>query len=121
VGKEKAEIEILKSDAEADLKRAEPALAAAELGLANLTKDKLSVVKSYPTPPAGVDVVLNAVMLLISREPNWATAKKELADTSFLSKLQQIDKGRIPVPVLRRIEKLTQDPKMSIEKIDTIS
>jgi len=38
-----------------------------------------------------------------------------------LSKLQQIDKGRIPVPVLRRIEKLTQDPKMSIEKIDTIS
>ena len=67
VGKEKAEIEILKADAEADLKRAEPALAAAELGLANLTKDKLSVVKSYPTPPAGVDVVLNAVMLLISR------------------------------------------------------
>ena len=121
MGKEKAEIEILKSDAEADLKRAEPALAAAELGLANLTKDKRSVVKSYPTPPAGVDVVLNAVMLLISREPNWATAKKELADTSFLSKLQQIDKGRISVPVLRRIEKLTQDPKMSIEKIDTIS
>lgn len=121
VGKEKTEIEALKADAEADLKKAEPALAAAELGLANLTKDKLSVVKSYPTPPAGVDVVLNAVMLLISREPNWATAKKELADTSFLSKLQQIDKGRIPVPVLRRIEKLTQDPKMSIEKIDTIS
>lgn len=79
------------------------------------------MVKSYPTPPAGVDVVLNAVMLLINREPNWAVAKKELADTSFLAKLQQIDKGRIPVGTLRRIEKLTQDPKMTIDKIDTIS
>lgn len=76
MSKEKAEIEVLKADAEADLKKAEPALSAAETGLANLTKDKLSVVKSYPTPPAGVDVVLNAVMLLINREPNWAVAKK---------------------------------------------
>jgi hypothetical protein len=42
-------------------------LAAAEQGLSNLTKDKLSVVKSYTTPPAGVDIVLNAVMLLINR------------------------------------------------------
>ena len=91
------------------------------MGLANLTKDKLSVVKSYAQPPAGVDVVLNAVMLLINRDPTWATAKKQLADTSFLSKLQTIDKGRIPVATLKRIQKLTQDPKMSIQKIDTIS
>ena len=39
-----------------------PILIAAEQGLANLTKDKLSVVKSYTTPPGGVDVVLNAVV-----------------------------------------------------------
>jgi hypothetical protein len=35
--------------------------------------------------------------------------------------LQTIDKGRIPTNTLRRIEKLTQDPKMTLEKIDTIS
>lgn len=102
----------LKADAEADLKKAEPALVAAELGLANLTKDKLSVVKSYSTPPGGVDVVLNAVMILLNKEPSWAVAKKELADTSFLQRLQNIDKGRVPINTLKRIEKLTQDPKM---------
>lgn len=61
------ECEHLKADAEADLKKAEPALVAAEMGLANLTKEKLSVVKSYSTPPAGVDVVLNAVMILLNK------------------------------------------------------
>lgn len=114
-------MEHLKADAEADLKKAEPALVAAELGLANLTKDKLSVVKSYSTPPGGVDVVLNAVMILLNKEPSWAVAKKELADTSFLQRLQNIDKGRVPINTLKRIEKLTQDPKMEISRIDTIS
>lgn len=114
-------MEHLKADAEADLKKAEPALLAAELGLANLTKDKLSVVKSYSTPPGGVDVVLNAVMILLNKEASWAVAKKELADTSFLQRLQNIDKGRVPINTLKRIEKLTQDPKMEISRIDTIS
>lgn len=121
VHKEKSEMEHLKADAEADLKRAEPALLAAEQGLANLTKDKLSVVKSYSTPPGGVDVVLNAVMILLNKEASWAVAKKELADTSFLQRLQSIDKGRVPISTLKRIEKLTQDPKMEISRIDTIS
>lgn len=121
VSKEKSEMEHLKADAEADLKKAEPALVAAQLGLANLTKDKLSVVKSYSTPPGGVDVVLNAVMILLNKEPSWAVAKKELADTSFLQRLQTIDKGRVPINTLKRIQKLTQDPKMEISRIDTIS
>ena len=66
----------MKKVAEEDLKKAEPALIAAEQGLENLTKDKLSVVKSYTTPPGGVDVVLNAVMIFLNKEPNWAIAKK---------------------------------------------
>lgn len=103
------------------MKKAEPALLAAEQGLANLTKDKLSVVKSYATPPSGVDVVLNAVMILLNKEPSWAVAKKELADTSFLQRLQTLDKGRVPVNTLKKIEKLTQDPNMNIQRIDTIS
>jgi dynein heavy chain len=47
--------------------------------------------------------VLNAVMILLNKEPSWAVAKKELADTSFLSRLQTIDKGRIPTNTLKRI------------------
>lgn len=81
VNKEKSEMEVLKAEAEEDLRKAEPALLAAEQGLSNLTKDKLSVVKSYTQPPPGVDVVLNAVMIFLNKEPNWNVAKKELADT----------------------------------------
>ena len=60
-------MEILKAEAEEDLRKAEPALIAAEQGLLNLTKDKLSVVKSYTQPPPGVDVVLNAVMIFLGK------------------------------------------------------
>ncbi len=58
------------------MKKAEPALVAAEMGLANLTKDKLSVVKSYSTPPNGVDTVLNAVMIFLNKDPTWMVAKR---------------------------------------------
>ena len=68
--------------------------------------------KSYTTPPGGVDVVLNAVMIFLNKEPNWAIAKKELADTNFLQRLQTLDKARVPLNTLKKIEKLTQDPKM---------
>lgn len=60
-------------------------------------------------------------MILLNKEASWAVAKKELADTSFLTRLQNIDKGRVPINTLKRIEKLTQDPKMEISRIDTIS
>ena len=56
--------------------------------------------------------MLNAVMILLNKEASWAVAKKELADTSFLSRLQTLDKGRVPSNTLKKIEKLTQDPKM---------
>ena len=38
-----------------------------------------------------------------------------------MQRLQNIDKGRVPINTLKRIEKLTQDPKMEISRIDTIS
>lgn len=114
-------MEILKAEAEEDLKKAEPALVAAEEGLLNLTKDKLSVVKSYTQPPVGVDVVLNAVMILLNKEPNWNVAKKELADTDFMKRLKELKIKEVTGRTLLKIEKLTQDPKMSLDRIDSIS
>ncbi len=38
-----------------------------------------------------------------------------------MQRLQTLDKGRIPVNTLKKIEKLTQDPQMNIARIDTIS
>lgn len=67
VEKEKAEILRISADAEQDLQAAMPALRMAEEGLANLNKNKLAEVKSFVTPPAGIDVVLSAIMILLRK------------------------------------------------------
>lgn len=98
-----------------------PALRMAEEGLANLNKNKLAEVKSFTSPPPGIDVVMQAIMILLLKDPSWASAKKELAAPDFLSKLQNIEKDKISQKTLLKIEKLTHDPKMSIEKIQQVS
>ena len=95
VDKEKAEIEVLANDAQLDLEKAEPALRTAESGLENLKKDQLAEVRAYNKPPPGVDGVLQAIMILMGKEPSWASAKKELTAPDFLSKLKNIDKDHI--------------------------
>ena len=72
-------MELLANDAQADLEKAEPALRAAENGLENLKKDQLAEVRAYSKPPEGVDSVLSAVMIILGKDPSWASAKKELA------------------------------------------
>lgn len=141
VEKEKSEILRISADAEQDLQAAMPALRMAEDGLANLNKNKLAEVKSFNTPPPGIDVVMQAIMILlcmkfiffdfsmiifiqiihIVKDPSWSSAKKELAAPDFLNKLQTIEKDKISQKTLLKIEKLTHDPKMSIEKIQQVS
>lgn len=107
-------MEILASDAKIDLEKAQPALLAAQNGLENLNKNQLAEVRAYNKPPDGVDGVLQAIMILLGKEPNWATAKKEMTSPNFLQNLKGIDKDNILERTILRIEKLTQDPKMGV-------
>jgi len=72
-----------------------PALRLAEEGLAALDKGKLAEIKAYNKPPAGVDNVCYAIMIIFSKEATWSSVKKELAAPDFLSKLQNVDKDHI--------------------------
>ena len=56
-----------------------PALEMANEGLKNLDKQKLAEIKAYNKPPTGIDIVCYAIMIILSKEPTWASAKKELA------------------------------------------
>lgn len=60
-------------------------------------------------------------MIILGKEPSWASAKKELTAPDFLQKLQKVDKDHILQKTLLRVEKLTQDPNMSVGAIDQIS
>jgi len=85
----------LAADAEAELKKAEPALIAAQEALEGLDKKHISEIKSFPTPPDAVATVMSAVMVVLGKDTTWATVKKELADSNFVKKIMEFDKENI--------------------------
>lgn len=60
------EVSAKQRDCEADLKLAEPALAAAQQALNTLNKANLTELKSFGSPPPPVVNVASAVMVLLS-------------------------------------------------------
>jgi dynein heavy chain, axonemal len=81
----------------------------------------LAEIKAYAKPPEGVGEVMEAIMIILGKDPNWPSVKKELADSEFLKRLKEVDKDHISQKTLLRIEKYLQMPKMQQSKIDSIS
>jgi dynein heavy chain len=70
------EVSVKQADAEADLAKAEPAVMAAMAALDTLNKKDLGNCKTMAKPPAGVDDVFGAVMVLMAGlHPNIVTQK----------------------------------------------
>ncbi len=75
------EVSAKQRDCEEDLKRAEPALAAAQQALNTLNKANLTELKSFGSPPPAVANVASAVMVLLSttgkipKDRSWQKAK----------------------------------------------
>lgn len=80
IAKEKIETLKMAADAENELKKAEPALISAEESLEKLDKKYIAEIKSFPSPPADVEMVMYAVMVILDKIQTWQTVKKELAD-----------------------------------------
>lgn len=63
--------------------------------------------------------MLSAVMHIKGKEPNWATAKKEMASPDFLKELKNPGlKDSISQRVLLKVEKFTHDPTMIPKNIE---
>ena len=71
VGKEKEETMTLAAEADAELKKAEPALIAAQEAIEMLDKKYIAEIKSFVTPPPDVATVMNSVMIVLGKEPSW--------------------------------------------------
>ena len=84
IGKEKTETEKMALDAEKELKKAEPTLISAEESLEKLDKKYIAEIKSFPSPPPDVEMVMYAVMVILNKDAAWATVKKELANPQFV-------------------------------------
>jgi dynein heavy chain len=51
---------------------------------------------------------MNAVMIVLDRDPTWVSAKKELTDPKFVERIMKYDKENIKQTTLRKIEKYTK-------------
>ncbi|GLH11964.1 Dynein heavy chain, cytoplasmic [Gryllus bimaculatus] len=98
-------------DCEEDLRKAEPALLAAQEALNTLNKANLTELKSFGSPPGAVTNVTAAVMVLLApggkvpKDRSWKAAKIVMAKVdAFLDALINYDKENIHPDVTKAIQ-----------------
>ena len=84
IAEEEDKCRVMAENAQHDLDEALPALAEATKALESLNKKDMTEIKSYGRPPALVEKVMEAVMILRGGEPTWAEAKRQLGRCCFL-------------------------------------
>ncbi|XP_076222913.1 dynein heavy chain at 62B [Nomia melanderi] len=116
---EQAEVSMkLKTECEADLAEALPALEEAIAALNTLKPADITVVRTMRSPPAGVKLVMAAVCVMLDISPAkiedpatgrklmdyWGPSKRLLGDMRFLETLRQYDKDNIPPRIIQEIK-----------------
>ncbi|XP_056156824.1 dynein axonemal heavy chain 2 [Lampris incognitus] len=103
IGAEEVKCKAMAENAQRDLDEALPALEEAMKALESLNKKDMTEIKSYGRPPALVETVMQAVMILQGKEPTWAEAKRQLGEGNFIKTLVHFDKDNISDGVLKKI------------------
>lgn len=104
------EIRIIKEEAQAELNKAIPALKEAEEALNKLNKNDVTEIKGFSSPPAAVQMVMEAVCILLGEKTEWAAIKQVMMDMSFIDRLKNFDRNNIPEPTLKRLRTYTSRP-----------
>lgn len=106
-----------------DLRKAEPALMAAQEALNTLNKNNLTELKSFGSPPEAVVSVSAAVLVLFSKgkipkDRSWKESKLMMGKVDqFLNDLIYYDKENIHPEIVKAIQPYVNDPEFSPEKI----
>lgn len=120
-----AEAGKLEEQAAGDLAIAKPALDAANDAVKCLDKASLTELKSFSKPPAGVDKVTTALLIMIKQEKkdfSWENAKKMMAKVDgFKEKLETYRGEDIPEDVIAKVSPMLEDPDFTFEKMKTKS
>ena len=123
------DVKIKQSDCAKDLKKAEPALLAAQEALNTLNKANLTELKSFGSPPGAVLMVSGAVMVLvlgqhgkIPKDRSWAKVKAMMGKVDqFLDSLINYQKENIHPNVLVALEPYLSDPEFNPDFVRTKS
>ncbi|RYH32012.1 hypothetical protein EON65_01475, partial [archaeon] len=120
-----AEARGIEEQAAGDLAIAKPALDAANDAVNCLDKASLTELKSFTKPPAGVDKVTTALLIMIKGEKkdfSWENAKKMMAKIdAFKEKLESYRGEDIPEDVIAKVTPMLSDPEFTYDKMKTKS
>ena len=123
--KASSEAEAIAVDAERELGAAKPAMEAAAAAVDCLSKSMLTELKSLPKPPAGVDLVTSACLILVEHEyknHKWDRAKKMMANVDqFKTQLQEFRGEDISEEEIKKVEVFTNNPEFTIENMNNKS
>ena len=107
----------LEQQAAGDLAVAKPALVAANDAVNCLDKASMTELKGFTKPPAGVDKVTTALLIMIKGEKknfSWDNAKKMMAKVdSFKEKLESYDGENIDEDTVKRVQPILDDPEFN--------
>jgi dynein heavy chain, axonemal len=111
----------IEREAETELSAAEPAMRAASAAVDCLSKSMLTELKSLPKPPAGVDKVTKAVLILVEKEFKnhaWDRAKKMMANVdAFKNSLVAFRGEDITEQEISKVEPIVNDPEFTVENM----
>ena len=126
VNKINIEVSAKQKDCEEDLKKAEPALIAAQSALNTLNKGNLTELKSFGSPPPAVINVTGAVMVLLApngkipKDRSWLKAKNMMSKVDpFLESLIAYDKEHIHPNIITAIgmKSLFRDQRFRLDEM----
>ncbi|BBN19721.1 hypothetical protein Mp_8g13060 [Marchantia polymorpha subsp. ruderalis] len=110
VKEQAAATQLIKDDAQKDLDAAMPALNAAVDALNSLNKSDITELKSFAKPPSLVLLTMEAVCILLGEAVGWDSAKKIMADVTFIKRLMEYNKDAITPQVQKKLQKYINDP-----------
>lgn len=87
----------------------------------SLDKSDVAEIRVYQKPPELVATVMNAVCILLQEKPDWATAKRLLADPGFLRRLVTLDRDGLPDRTFAKLRKITKNPDFTQEKVGQVN
>lgn len=111
----------VQADAQKDLDQAMPALNAAIVALDSLDKKDITEVKGFVKPPQAVQVVMEAVCIMLGEKPDWETSKRVLSRSTFMLELKDYDKDNIAPAVLKKIRKYIESPEFAVDEVKKVS
>ncbi|KAF4319569.1 hypothetical protein BBO99_00006465 [Phytophthora kernoviae] len=121
VKQQQREVATCQADAQRDVDQALPALNAAVAALDSLDKKDITEVKGFVKPPQAVQMVMEAVCIMLGEKADWDNSKRILSRSTFMIELKEYDKDNIPAGILKRIRKYIENPEFAVDEVKKVS